>query len=273
VAAGDLTSLASVKAWLGIDSANTGSDALLSSMITSSSRSLLSYMSRAIILPYTWSERYDGRSCGSRIFLRNWPVISVSSLIVDGLTLSATDPNLPRLGYVLSTGISHPPGQPQFLDLFGVTSGRGSQNISVVYNAGYQVSGEVSVVPVGGGTVTPVQALGAWASDSGVKYTLSGASLVKVTTAPGAGQYSVSASGVYTFSAADQNQTVSVSYGYIPSDLAQACVELAGSRFKAGDRVGVASKSVGGQETVSYDLSAMPKSTLMMIGAYRRVSF
>ena len=48
---------------------------------------------------------------------------------------------------------------------------------------------------------------------------------------------------------------MSLSYGFVPQDLAQAATELAAERFRASERVGLRSKSLGGQETISYDLS------------------
>ena len=49
---------------------------------------------------------------------------------------------------------------------------------------------------------------------------------------------------------------VSLSYGYVPQDIAQAALELAAERFRAAERIGLRSKSVGGQETIGYDTSA-----------------
>lgn len=57
-----------------------------------------------------------------------------------------------------------------------------------------------------------------------------------------------------------QNVVVSYTAGYnpIPLDLEQATIELVAARFKARDRVGLKSKTMGG-ETMSYDLSALPQ--------------
>ena len=41
----------------------------------------------------------------------------------------------------------------------------------------------------------------------------------------------------------------------MPQDLAQAATELAAERFRAAERIGLRSKSLGGQETIAYDLS------------------
>ena len=83
---------------------------------------------------------------------------------------------------------------------------------------------------------------------------------------------SVSA-GVYTFSAADAGQAVSLSYGYVPQDIAQAALELAADRFRAADHIGLRSKSIGGQETIAYDTSAMSAPVQAMLQPYKRVAF
>ena len=82
---------------------------------------------------------------------------------------------------------------------------------------------------------------------------------------------SVSA-GVYTFSAADAGAALSISYGFIPQDIAQAALELSAERFRAADRIGLRSKSVGGQETISYDGSAISATVLALLQPYRRVA-
>ena len=111
---------------------------------------------------------------------------------------------------------------------------------------------------------------GPWASDLGAKYATSGLPLVLVTGAPSQGQYSA-ASGVYSFAAADQNAGVSISYGYIPQDIVQAALELTAERFRAAERVGLRSKSVGGQETIAYDMSAVSAPIMALLQPYRRV--
>ena len=102
-------------------------------------------------------------------------------------------------------------------------------------------------------------------------YAVTGALLTPVAASPSAGQYTVSA-GAYGFSAADAGQSVSISYGYVPQDIAQAALELAAERFRAAERIGLRSKSVGGQETIAYDMSAMSAPIQAMLQPYKRVS-
>src|SRR5205085_10787744 len=81
----DLCTLAHVKAWLGRSDSN--SDALLTALITRTSRQLLSYLRRATILLHTVSEIRDGTGSQS-LMLREWPVLSVSSLTIGAQTIA-----------------------------------------------------------------------------------------------------------------------------------------------------------------------------------------
>lgn len=65
-------------------------------------------------------------------------------------------------------------------------------------------------------TVAPPNT-GTFGSDMGVFFAATGVQLTRVTSAPAAGQYSVSAAGVYTFAAADAGKSVGLSYEYTSS--------------------------------------------------------
>lgn len=62
-------------------------------------------------------------------------------------------------------------------------------------------------------TVAPPNS-GTFVADLGVVLASTGAQLVRVASAPAAGQYSVNASGVYTFDSADAGKAILVSYEY-----------------------------------------------------------
>ena len=106
----------------------------------------------------------------------------------------------------------------------------------------------------------------------GCKLIITGVALRSVAGAPTVGQYGVNA-GLYRFSAADAGAALSLSYGYVPQDLAQAATELAADRFRAADRIGLRSKSMGGQETIAYDLAGMSDAVLALIAPYKRTAF
>ncbi|MDE3175055.1 MAG: hypothetical protein KGM15_02975 [Pseudomonadota bacterium] len=266
----DLTTLANVKAWLGLPSQPTASDAMLTSLVTSASRTVYAILSRTSLLPASYTETIDVES--DRVYLAHWPVMQVNSVILDGLVVPPATPASaqPAIGYLLQPADGAPPGRQQALDLFGRRYHRLRQGLVVSYQAGYAVQGESWTAP----SAAPYQLVaaapfGAWASDLGVVYASSGTPLLAVKSAPAAGQYSVAA-GVYHLNAADAGAAVSLSYGFVPQDLVQAATELAAERFRASERIGLRSKSLGGQETISYDVSGLSASVLALIAPYRR---
>lgn len=268
----DLTTLSALKSWLGLPSTVTANDATLTATITATSRAIYALLSRPSLLPRSYVEVLDGER--DRVFLRHWPVQTVSSVTLDGMAVPQAAPagvGLP-FGYLLQPWDGAPPGAPQALDLFGWTVRRDRQNLVVAYQAGYAVQNEAQIVSVSSPfLLTATAAYGAWANDLGVNYTATGLSLTPVASAPTLGQYTVSA-GAYGFSAADAGAAVSLTYGYIPQDITQAALELAAARFRAADRIGLQSKSVGGQETISFDNSAVPSAVLALLQPYRRVA-
>ena len=272
----DLTTLAAVKAWLGIPDATTTSDALLQSLLTSASRFLLNYLSRGNILSQSYTDRFSGSGWGqTSLLLPRWPVTSISALSISGSAIPAgvaAAANVPETsGYLLEPWDGVPAGKMQSIDLLGYGFGCGAQNITVSYVAGYLVAGEAATVPgVSTYTVTAAQPYGAWAADGGVVLVSSGAALTKVATAPAAGQYSVAA-GVYTFNVAQANAAVRLSYSFIPYDLAQACSQMVGEQYTYRSRIGIASKSLGGQETITFSQRNLTPDLRDMLQNYKNV--
>jgi hypothetical protein len=265
----DLTTLPALKAWLGLPSTDSPNDTTLAALITAASRAIYALLSRPGLLPQNYSETLDGET--TRITLRHWPVIGIASLAIDGLNVPPVIAGV-RHGYLLQSVDAAPPGRQQYVDIFGRWMLRGRQNVAIAYSAGYSVAGEAQTVP----SATPWQIaagqpFGPWGWDLGVVYAATGASLVAVAASPSIGQYAVSA-GLYTFSAADAGAQVSLSYGYVPQDITQAALELSAERFRAAERIGLRSKSVGGQETIAYDTSAVSSAVLALLQPYRRVT-
>src|SRR5438552_1102151 len=211
----DLCTLSDVKAWLGRSDAN--SDALLQALITRTSRQILSWLRRGTILPHTVSEVRDGTG-GTSIMLREWPVLSVSSLAIDGQIVPQATSSVSR-GFVFEPWNGMPPGGAQVLALRGFCYGfrlpgvLNTQIVAIAYRAGYQASAEAQ--SVANGSVTVIAPCGAWASNGGVMYA-NGTPLVAVNGAPAAGQYQLDANapGSYIFNAADNRATVLITYGY-----------------------------------------------------------
>ncbi len=264
----DLTTLANVKAWLGLPNPPGVSDVTLSALVTAASRAIYAALSRPSILPHAYTDTFDLE--GERVYLNAWPVRQVTSVLLEGLVVPPVG-SAPPLGWLLQPGDFAPPGRPQALDIFGRRIQRRRQNLVVSYVAGYGVYQESATVPAS--YQIAVQApFGPWASDLGVSYISSGLALQPVSGAPASGQYSVTA-GVYRLNASDAGTTLSLSYGFVPQDLVQAATEFAAERFRAADHIGLNSKSLGGQETVNYASAAISAPVMALIAPYRRAIF
>ena len=82
----DLTSLANLKAWLGVPCDAGPSDALLARLITSASAMVVDYLGREI-LTAVYTEVYDGTGAGW-MMLRQAPIVSVQSVSFAGRTVT-----------------------------------------------------------------------------------------------------------------------------------------------------------------------------------------
>ena len=266
----DLISLATVKAFLNVTDPSKD-DATLGMMITQVSRAIISNINRNSFLPRSFSEIRNGDG-KQKMMLKNFPVLSISSLTVDGTAITAAPALLPNAptssGYVFEPADDEPPGSNQSIMLRGLCFNRGGQNVLVSYVAGYQVTGEAAVIPASPFQLTTSQPYGVWGSDMGVMK--AGVAMTKVAMAPISGQYSVDGNGKYTFAAADTGAAISISYGFIPADLANAAMEWIADRWKYRERIGVASKSLGGQETVSFKISDTPSFVKLVLQQYTR---
>jgi hypothetical protein len=267
----DLVSLADLKTWLDI--AGSDDDALLARLITQISRAILNIIDKPGLLPQTYIDTYDGANEPS-LLLRQWPVISIISSSVDGVTIPSAPPLVPfapiQHGYLLDSAAAAPPGAMQRLSLRGYVFTSGLQNVMISYTAGYQITNEIATVPTAPPFTVLAQApYGNWASDAGASYA-DGAPLVSVTSAPNVGQYSVM-NGVYSFAPADGGSSVFLSYGYVPADLACCCLDWAAERYAYRSRIGQHSKALGGQETISYIVKDIPDFAARALAPYQRV--
>lgn len=265
-----LTTLPHVKAWLNIDQSNTTDDTFLTYLIKSASAFALNYMQRDSMAATVYNEMYDGYG-NTFMVLRQFPAHEVLSLSINGNPISAAGGDGISTpfsnGYVLEQAHSAP--SQQRLTLFGLMFPRIRSSVYVSYKAGYMQSNEQHTVPVD--PQYTVCTYNTWLEDEGV--TLSdGTPLVLATTAePGPGQYWVSSEGEYSFNAAQAGELILISYSFVPPDVEQAVWELVGERYKAKDRIGVNSKALGGQETVSFDIRSMNPYIRELLNPYKRV--
>ncbi|WP_264596535.1 head-tail connector protein [Rhodoblastus acidophilus] len=266
MARGDLVSLSALKAHLGIQS--SADDILLSSMISQISRAICTWLNRAFLWPRDVTDIFDGNG-RNRIQLRNWPVVSVASVSIDGQKIPQSSDGQSS-GWVLEPGDDEPPGAMQMVMLRGGVFSRGWQNVAIAYRAGYQISKEQQTVPAAGARIAALQPYGPFAVDCGVAYA-SGAALTPVAANPARGQYVVDSFGDYAFAAADAGAQVLLTYGYVPHDLAACALEWAADRYRHRDRIGMVSKSLGGQETAAYRITAMPDFVQQSLRNFGRI--
>lgn len=87
-----------------------------------------------------------------------------------------------------------------------------------------------------------------------------------------ASSWKVALRGGYTFRQGIQNVSVIYTAGYatVPADLTQACCLLVGLAYKERDRMGISSKTVGG-ENISFTNDDLPPSVQSVIHNYRNV--
>lgn len=120
----DLTTLSSLKSYLGMTDSIDGDDELLSSLITAYSKYMQTWMSRNI-LSATYEDVFDGGG-NIKYFPKNYPIRSVSSVIINGQTINASSND--GSGYVFNES---------YIGLKGYSFVYGMLNVRVVYNAGY----------------------------------------------------------------------------------------------------------------------------------------
>jgi hypothetical protein len=78
----------------------------------------------------------------------------------------------------------------------------------------------------------------------------------------------------YVFTRRARNVVVSYTAGYrtIPSELAQACIELVCQRYRERSRIGEVSKTLGGGETVAFSQKDMSDDIKTVLAQYRAVA-
>lgn len=123
MAAGDLTSLDHVKAFLSVKGVDD--DEVLARLITSASAYIKQELNNPI-LSTTYDERYDG-SGRDMLVMPQWPITAITSVSINGAALSASPDGL-AYGYMLS--------DMAIIRLGGVFD-KGRRNVRVVYTAGY----------------------------------------------------------------------------------------------------------------------------------------
>jgi len=123
MAAGDLTTLDEVKAWLGLQTSTD--DLLLGRLIGAASRFIAIWLGRSLA-ETVYDEVWDGNG-GVRAPFPNNPVNAVAALSIDGVAIPAA-PDCNNPGYRFDATL---------LLLQGYRFHRGFRNVTIRYTAGY----------------------------------------------------------------------------------------------------------------------------------------
>lgn len=270
LAGGDLTTLSRVKNWIP-NLGSSGTDSILIQLITSCSQSIYAKLSRARLYNQTFTRYIDGVG-NYQLVLPDYPVTAINSIQMGAQILnpsplpvpnqSVIPPNNAGYGFRFIPWSGNLPGEPAVVEFVNGYFYPGTQNIKVVYKAGYLIQSESWLVPVSSFAVTVLQPQGIWSFDNGVTYA-NGNPLTPVTSSPATGQYippGPTNPGVYTFSAGDVGTQVFISYSFIPADLEEACIQFVAERLSYRGRIGELDKSLGGQETIRYLRGGMGRS-------------
>lgn len=122
-----LTSVSVVKAQLEIPISDTSQDSILERYINSASEQIERYCNRKF-KSASYEEIRDG-SRANEMLLNNYPVTSITSVNIDDERLFGADTLIPATDYAVIS--------PNVLRRHVSTWGRGSQNIKIVYVAGF----------------------------------------------------------------------------------------------------------------------------------------
>jgi len=266
--AGDLTTLEHLKSWLNLPNTESASDELLRRLIRSASAFVLNFMNRETLALSQYAETYDGYG-NSFMVLRRGPVYEVTGLSFAGTIVNAASGDgfsTPYTnGYVVEPEYSIIGSRR--LNLYGRCFPRARGSIAIRYTAGYVTKDCRVTIP---GDLYQYTTRQTWIENVSVSG-VNGEVFEQVAADPQAGQYTINSDGQYTFNAADAGTVVDILYSFVPPDIEQAVWELAGERFRYMDRIGVVSKSLGGQETVSFSQKSMSDYVHDLLSPYRQV--
>ncbi len=255
-----LTSLATVKAYLNVQTTND--DAVITRLIQAVSSNLSAWLGRTFT-PTRYLEYRNGQG-QTAMSVKNFPILAVSNV------QTAAWGVIPVGTPVSPLNTQQQPGyyfDRSTIYLQGYNFETGVQNVLLDYTAG-TVASETDVIPGTPYQIT-VSPPGLYLLDQGVVYADTGVALIKVTTSPTLGQYSVSGS-IYTLAAADSGASVIISYGYVPETVEQAAIKWVAVSYRERAREGLKSRVLQG-ESESYVVQEMPDEVAGAAQPYRRM--
>jgi hypothetical protein len=164
--------------------------------------------------------------------------------------------------------LSEKGGGPQMLNLWG-WGFVSNAPYEAIYQAGFEATEEI-VIPATGSVKTTEGGL--WSANVQVIDGETKQELTQVKVEPsGTGQYKVDEDGNYTFFAGDADRTAVIRFGFVPWDISFAATQLIGEWFAKKDRIGYLSKTLGGQETVTFSQGTMSAGVRESLQPYMNV--
>ena len=238
MAAGDLTTLADVKAWLNTTGTfGTTDDALLTRLITAASQFLKNWLSRDIVLT-NYTELRDGLGAPSSTFIfANYPVTAVYAVNVAGVNI----PPIPQTSGTLTTSAPTVAGNPTLT--FTAVPSWVVQGLTITDPT---TAGAVPSATTVESTTATTVVMSQNAAGSGV----ASGDLIVFGPAPGGivipqissfyppAGYVNSPTKLVIFGYCVPRQPLCVSliyqagYATVPTDIAQACIELVAVRYR-----------------------------------------
>lgn len=280
----NLTTQELVKQWWSQSGGqNLTSDRLIDIEIGSVSAVILAYLARSTLAFQVVNEIRDGIG-NNKMLLKRWPVLSVNILSLSsfGIPVTTIPPASATSGGYTVTPVwdGVPPGQPQFISVFGYSFPRSQANVTINYNAGYATLNEAQTIPNDTEyQIVPSQPYGIISGNIHVAYS-NGTLLTAVakSVTPTVGQYvppdplsGAQATNYYQFAAADAGASILLSYSYIPQGIEQAARELVLERLSYRTRIAMQSKGLAGQETTSYKLTFLPDWIKNSLQPYKQI--
>jgi hypothetical protein len=307
----DLVTKSAVETWLNSNnpSFNTGADGTnIPLAITDCSVDWLSYTGRRSLNRFVpCNDRFDGAGF-DRQFLRDFPAALVSAVFCNGIAvppgnvgqngtitagwlLDQKRESISIVGVLGSrqVGLGTGPGGayaatggPLMRQRggygFGQPDDSGRQNVQIQYFAGGAIMfDEVVTVPSTGPVTVQVSQGSKFYSDLQQVYYATPQNgqlvqLAQVASAPTQGQYSVDATGTYTFNTADATQSIAITYAYNDAmpDVKMACIMQVCETLYTRKSIGLRSQGSPESGTTSYMKVARPDRVRMVMEKYKR---
>lgn len=127
----NLTSLANVKEFLQIKTADINSDAILNNLISRITAEIETFCNRKFIDPGTnYTEFFHGHEWSQHIQIKNYPIVSVISLHDDPNRNYGSETLIATTDYIIESDSG-------IIRLDGLKFSKGYNNIRVIYRGGY----------------------------------------------------------------------------------------------------------------------------------------